>query len=206
MIDFIIGDLHFDNDGMFKRAYNKFFETKEAYMEAVVKNYNAIVQKDSVVVFLGDLGKAEALKKYIPQMKGKKILILGNHDKFAKKFYNELFDEVYDTPLFVHSRIVLSHEPIPVESGVLNLHGHTHSVILDSKQHINLCIEHTNYTPVRLKTYIKMLGNFEKPNKKFLQEWYKDIQIWIGEKREDLILGKNNIIDVQKTLELRKKE
>lgn len=202
-IDYIIGDLHFDNWGMFNRTYSKNFKTKEEYMETVVKNYNSKVHEKHTVVFLGDLGVGEALKKYIPQMKGKKILILGNHDKYAKKFYNELFDEVYDHPLFVNSRIVLSHHPIPVEPGVLNLHGHTHYVKLQSEQHINLCVEHTNYEPVRLKSYIGYLSNLEKPDRKFLKEWYKDIQLWVGETRDDLVIEESGLIDVKKSLELR---
>lgn len=203
-VDFIIGDLHFGNDGMFNRAYSKTFSTKEEYMESVVKNYNQVISNNHRVVFLGDLGNGEELKKYIPKMKGYKILILGNHDKYAKRFYNDLFDEVYSTPIFILPRIVLSHEPIPVESGVLNLHGHTHAVKLKSDQHINLCIEHTDYKPVRFKQFTGILSNMEKPNRKFLKEWYKDIQIWTGDDREDLVLNEDGLIDVEETIKLGK--
>lgn len=203
-VDFIIGDLHFGNDGMFNRAYSKTFSTKEEYMESVVKNYNQVISNNHRVVFLGDLGNGEELKKYIPKMKGYKILILGNHDKYAKRFYNDLFDEVYSTPIFILPRIVLSHEPIPVEPGVLNLHGHTHAVKLKSNQHINLCIEHTDYKPVRFKQFTGILSNMEKPNRKFLKEWYKDIQIWTGDDREDLVLNEDGLIDVEETIKLGK--
>lgn len=203
-VDFIIGDLHFGNDGMFNRAYSKTFSTKEEYMESVVKNYNQVISNNHRVVFLGDLGNGEELKKYIPKMKGYKILILGNHDKYAKRFYNDLFDEVYSTPIFILPRIVLSHEPIPVEPGVLNLHGHTHAVKLKSDQHINLCIEHTDYKPVRFKQFTGILSNMEKPNRKFLKEWYKDIQIWTGDDREDLVLHEDGLIDVEETIKLGK--
>lgn len=203
-VDFIIGDLHFGNDGMFNRAYSKTFSTKEEYMESVVKNYNQVISNNHRVVFLGDLGNGEELKKYIPKMKGYKILILGNHDKYAKRFYNDLFDEVYSTPIFILPRIVLSHEPIPVEPGVLNLHGHTHAVKLKSDQHINLCIEHTDYKPVRFKQFTGILSNMEKPNRKFLKEWYKDIQIWTGDDREDLVLNEDGLIDVEETIKLGK--
>lgn len=199
-VDYLIGDLHFGSDGMFNRAYSKTFKTKEEYMETVVKNYNLIVNNNHKVLFLGDLGREKELRKYISQMNGYKILILGNHDKYSKRFYNKLFDEVYNYPLFMMNRIVVSHEPIPVEPGVLNIHGHTHAVKLKSKQHLNICIEHTDYKPVRLKRCIGMLSYLEKPNRKFLQEWYKDIQIWTGEERDDLVLEEDGVIDIEKSI------
>lgn len=203
-IDYLIGDLHFGEQGMFNRTYSKTFDSKEEYIESLVKNYNSIVTKNHTVLFLGDLGRGEQLREYIPKMNGRKILILGNHDNYAKRFYNDLFDEVYDHPLFLTNRIVVSHEPIPVEPGVLNIHGHTHMVRLKSEQHINICVEHTDYKPVRLKHYIGRLGDLEKPNRKFLQEWYKDIQIWTGEDREDLVLKEGRLIDVEETIKLGK--
>lgn len=203
IVDFLLGDLHFGNDGMFNRSYSKKFNTKEKYIKAVIKNYNSIVNEKHTVLFLGDLGKSEILKEYIPKMKGRKILILGNHDKYSKRFYEELFDEVHSGPIFISSRIAISHEPIPVEPGVLNVHGHTHFVKLNSKQHINICVEYTDYRPVSVKSITSKLNDLEKPNRKFLQEWYKDIQIWTGGPREDLVLDENNIINVEESLKLR---
>lgn len=203
-VDFLIGDLHFGDNGMFRRVYSKVFATKEEYMETLVKNYNNIVGNHHKVLFLGDLGQGEELRKYIPQMNGYKILILGNHDNYAKKFYNDLFDEVYDYPLFLMNRVVASHEPIPTEPGVLNIHGHTHAVKLKSDRHVNLCVEHTDYKPVRLKYVQGWLSQIDKPKRKFLEEWYKDIQIWTGDDRDELVLREDKTIDVETTIKLGK--
>ena len=45
------------------------------------------------------------------------MLILGNHDR--KKDYKDIFDEIYDGPLFIAEKILLSHEPV---SGLSLIH------------------------------------------------------------------------------------
>ena len=69
---------------------------------------------------------------------------------------NHLFDEVYDGPLFISEKVLLSHEPI-VMSCAYNLHGHDHSGWYNPPgfQHKNLCAEHINYTPVNLTALYK---------------------------------------------------
>ena len=68
---------------------------------------------------------------------------------------NKLFDEVYEGPLFISDRILLSHEPIEYPFA-LNIHGHDHSNReLTTSPHLNVCAEHIGYTPVCLSTLIK---------------------------------------------------
>ena len=202
--DYIMGDLHLGDIGMFNRVYGKTFETQEEYQKEIIRLWNKTVTGENKIVFLlGDLGQKEAVAKVIPQLRGQKYLIMGNHDTYGKSFYNDLFVEVFDAPVFVGRRCVLSHHPIPVEPGVVNIHGHTHGVSLASDLHFNACPEHHNYTPLLFKKLeLKLIGKLEKPNRKFLQEWYKDIQL--SSPREDLVLNEKGIIDVEKTLLKRK--
>ena len=70
---------------------------------------------------------------------------------------NRLFDEVYEGPLFINEKILLSHEPIDIK-GVLNIHGHIHGNRGRGKAnsyHLNVCAEHISYTPVRLNDIVK---------------------------------------------------
>ena len=71
-------------------------------------------------------------------------------------FYdNHLFDEVYEGPLFISDKILLSHEPIDFPFA-LNIHGHDHSgKFLSDANHINVCAECIDYTPVNLKHIIE---------------------------------------------------
>lgn len=198
---YLFSDPHFGHDRLREKARSQ-FKTIQEHDEAIVKNWNKVINSDDTVVYiLGDLGFKEEVSKYIPQMRGYKILILGNHDNYSKTFYNELFDEVYDHPLFIHSRMVLSHIPIPVEDGVFNIHGHTHDIDLDSEYHINVSAERIDYKPIPLeKMQNKLFGKYPKPNIKFLQEWYKDIQIAV-KVRDDLTVDERGLIDPNKSLE-----
>ena len=204
--DYIFGDMHLGDRGMFARTYSKTFETQEQYQQELISRWNKIVTEENKIVFLlGDLGQRSDIQKVIPQLRGRKYLILGNHDTYGKSFYNDLFVEVFDAPVFIGRRCVLSHHPIPVEPGVVNIHGHTHDVFLASELHFNACPEHHEYKPLNIKKLeLKLLGKLPKPNRKFLHEWYADIQT--SPPRDDLIFKEGNLIDAKATLEKRYRE
>lgn len=68
---------------------------------------------------------------------------------------NGLFDEVYEGPVVIADKILLSHEPINLPF-FFNIHGHDHSNMESrSENSINLCAEHIDYTPVSLLSIIK---------------------------------------------------
>ena len=68
---------------------------------------------------------------------------------------NCLFDEVYEGALIINEKIILSHEPVDIPF-MLNIHGHDHSNWgYQDNNHINLCAEHIDYTPVSLKSIVE---------------------------------------------------
>lgn len=203
--DYIIGDLHLGGDcGLFDKEYSEHFNSVEEYEEAIVANYNKKVTNDNAIVFfLGDIGNKKGIEQHITRMRGRKFLILGNHDHYSVDYYLQFFEAVSKSPVFVHPRLVLSHIPIPTEPGVINIHGHTHNIYLDSERHINVCPEYNGYIPLlykKLKNYL--LSTTPKPNHHFLKEWYADIQKTRKADREDLILTEDGRIDVEKSLPL----
>ena len=173
-------------------------ETIKRLDEMQINNINSTIQKDDTIIFLGDIGDIDCIKK----IKGHKVLLLGNHDsgasnykreynevydnsnmttkdvtelyfayairdikkekkiirKYTKVYDNHLFDEVYEGPLMISDRIILSHEPIPVEDYMINIHGHRHDLSFDydsKKQHYNVCAEAIKYKPICLTDLIK---------------------------------------------------
>ena len=65
-------------------------------------------------------------------MKGKKILIRGNHDRKPVKFYEELgFKVLTHAPIILDEyKLMLSHVLLPdakIKNGFINLHGHIHN-------------------------------------------------------------------------------
>jgi calcineurin-like phosphoesterase family protein len=74
-------------------------------------------------------------------------------DKYTTKSLrdNHLFDEVYEGPLFIAEKILLTHEPVYFPYA-LNIHGHDHSGwTFNDLWHWNMCAENIDYTPVCLK-------------------------------------------------------
>lgn len=72
---------------------------------------------------------------------------------------NRLFDEVYDGPLFINDKILLSHEPIEIPFGI-NIHGHCHGskhVMYENTKRLqlNMAADVVNFKPIRLDELIE---------------------------------------------------
>ena len=67
---------------------------------------------------------------------------------------NMLFDEVYEGPLMIAEKLILSHEPIDVP-WAFNIHGHDHSGRKTDKRHMNVCADVIGYTPVNMNQFMK---------------------------------------------------
>ena len=66
---------------------------------------------------------------------------------------NQLFDEVYEGPLMIGEKLILSHEPIDVP-WAFNIHGHDH-VGYKRKNHMNVCADVIGYIPVNMNRVMK---------------------------------------------------
>lgn len=68
---------------------------------------------------------------------------------------NGLFDEVYEGPLMIGEKLILSHEPLDC-SWAFNIHGHDHSGHrVPTKTHLNVCSDVIKYTPLNLNNLLK---------------------------------------------------
>ena len=118
--------------------------------EEQIRLINSKVGKKDTLIILGDVGDIECAKK----LKGYKILIAGNHDAGLTN-YKDVFNEVYGGALFIGEKIVLSHEPVNIPFA-LNIHGHVHDKRAKTdKQHINVCSDVINYTPINFNQLMK---------------------------------------------------
>ena len=67
-----------------------------------------------------------------------------------------LFDEVYEGPLMIGEKLILSHEPIKNCPWVFNLHGHIHDKrAKNDKYHFNCCLNAINYEPINFNKWMK---------------------------------------------------
>lgn len=179
MEEYIISDLHLGHEKLLKKARRK-FETIENFHEQLIKNWNSVItNNDTTIYVLGDIGNKNYIEEILPKLRGHKILIKGNHDNYSDSFYEKYFIAIYKTPIYYseNKRILLSHHPELVKPGILNIHGHTHDLSLDSEQHINICIEQTDYKPVPMSKYTRIVSAMPKPNETFGHEWYANILV-----------------------------
>lgn len=183
---YIISDCHFgDTDMNWRWALIRDYPwpvldwMDQKYLADCIADYiiwkiNKTVHRDDTLIVLGDVGDVQYIKKLTAK---RKVLVKGNHDAGTKnyikhecwrphckdshcddcKYYKGwLFDEVYEGPLFISEKIVLSHEPLPIPPEVaLNIHGHDHSGDYQIGPTINVCAEKIGYTPLNLGTLIK---------------------------------------------------
>jgi predicted phosphohydrolase len=85
---FAISDLHlsFSSD----KPMDIFGSSWENYTELIIKNWNAVVSDEDIVLLAGDLSWAMTLDEAVPDInfvasqKGKKVIVRGNHDYWWK--------------------------------------------------------------------------------------------------------------------------
>ena len=124
---------------------NRPFETLDQMHQYFLEHWNAKVTNGDTVYILGDVafrGKNDALVALVAQLKGKKILVLGNHDDLRDYRYTRLFhdivyyEEIQDCVGGKQYKLVLCHYPIlfwkDQHRGTILLYGHTHQTAEDT--------------------------------------------------------------------------
>lgn len=146
---YILSDPHFDDEDC--KLMDPDWPTTEEQI-SILKQY---VHRNDTLIVLGDIGDPT----YMTQLKCHKVLIKGNHDKGSSN-YKEFFDEIYDGPLFIADRVLLSHERIELPFCV-NIHGHEHDGKLlrvnedDIISCINVASNVVRWHPINLGNLIK---------------------------------------------------
>lgn len=116
--------------------------------EEILKRINSKVGKKDTFIHLGDVGDVDFAKR----IKGYKILICGNHDS-GRSNYEGIFDEIYEGPLVIAEKFILSHEPLDVP-WAFNIHGHDHAGC-ERRNHLNCCADVVDYMPINLNQFMK---------------------------------------------------
>ena len=159
---FFISDTHFfhknilkfvDDQGHKIRPFSSIGDM-HAY---IVERWNSVVKYNDFVYHVGDVTFKydEAFRNLMSRLKGKKRLILGNHDRIKGTNLTDWFEKVELWHGFKEFDFTASHIPIRLESlrdGSFNVHGHTHQNMLTDPRYINVSVEVRDYTPVHIDT------------------------------------------------------
>lgn len=124
--------------------------------DLIVKNWNSRVSPSDTVYVVGDvfLGNPVDAKPLISQMNGRKILVLGNHDRSPRTMIEQGFDEAHrklKIVLIDGRRALLCHKPMPsvlLDGCDLQIHGHKHNGPIVDGNRINVCVDLWNMMPI----------------------------------------------------------
>lgn len=194
---FLISDLHLNHPNVLKftgadgKLIRPDFATIEEMHERIITNWNKVVGPRDKVYVLGDVvmgihkdpdQAAAVMYEIFAQLKGEKVLILGNHDTLHMNEYYVCFKRIYGLRNRgdLEPKVFLSHAPVRMDADhnerrmkAINIHGHIHEKLVmrsvplpgphfssvsmttePDPQFVNVCVEQINYTPVALDTIL----------------------------------------------------
>jgi calcineurin-like phosphoesterase family protein len=154
-VNWFTSDQHFNHENIIKYC-SRPFESLGAMNAAIIERWNETVRDEDTVYVVGDvfLGDAGAGAGIVRKLRGKKVLIKGNHDRSHRTMLESGFDEVWQRKsieLLDGRKALLCHKPLP-ESVInhvdLQVHGHRHSGPIVSGKRVNVCVDLWDYRPV----------------------------------------------------------
>lgn len=169
---FMIGDTHFCHSNIIKYCDRPFNSTEEMN-EKLIENWNKVVGKQDRVFMMGDFalcGK-EKIIEFGNRLKGRKTLILGNHEGASLKTYYEAgFEMISKYPILFEEFFILSHMPQYIqEKGVYaNIFAHVHTnPMYKSVSSRSFCtsVERINYTPISFEIIKKQMEDYKDVEK-----------------------------------------
>jgi calcineurin-like phosphoesterase family protein len=160
---FFIADTHFGHAGIINSC-NRPFESIDEMDAAMIENWNATVSDADVIFHLGDFAKGadpDRVTKIFSRLRGRKRLILGNHDLDSKgRPLKHLAALAWDQPPthFAETRegderIILSHYGMRTWSasvhGSWHFYGHSHGRLpeLGRSRDVGVDVADVAFTP-----------------------------------------------------------
>lgn len=153
---FFIADLHFGDEKII-RYEGRPFASAEEMDRLLILNWNRTVAREDTVFVLGDFSShgEERDEELLEKLSGRKILIMGNHDRHrrAGEWRGLGFAECVEWPVVYREFFILSHEPVYLNANMpyANLYGHVHnnpSYRDVSGQSFCVSAERIDYTPL----------------------------------------------------------
>lgn len=168
-------DQHFQHTRILEYCKRPFSDTREME-KALIENFCALVKPEDTTYHLGDLMMSRTqhpLNQIMPQLPGRHILILGNHDQLEPFKYIDLgFESVHTSlevdlydleeppdPFVPECTLILAHDPAvaTVAENRQFLCGHVHKLFKQVKNVINVGIDVWDFKPVSEKQILELI-------------------------------------------------
>jgi len=149
------------------------FDNADEMNRALIDNWNSLVTERDEIYILGDFlykGKGKDANNILSKLKGRKYLIVGNHEKYLAdpEFKPEAFEWINYYYTFKHEgiKIVLFHYPMLSWDGSchgsVHLYGHVHKgeekLNLLGPRAVNVGVDVNNFYPVSVKAIFEKIG------------------------------------------------
>lgn len=154
---YLIGDCHLT-------------EKDKEKTQMIVDNINRTVGNKDVLLFLGDFdGKfgasKEAISNFVKKLNCKNLyMLVGNNDGYKLSDYIRMGFKGINDVVKLHdssnSNIVISHCPLLVENGDINIHGHLHGgrVYWNIPAENHLDIYNEDFTPIKVRDCLEIIS------------------------------------------------
>lgn len=173
---YFIADTHFGHENVIKFC-NRPFSCADEMDEVLIENWNSRVRWNDSIFILGDMFfRATEIESILKRLKGKKHLIVGNHDKYWMKKVNlsdyfESVDRLLETSDGQHG-LTLCHYPLLSwnhQERTYMVHGHIHAdttmdfwpLIAKRDRVLNAGVDVNNFMPVTFDELVENNKNFK---------------------------------------------
>ncbi|MGN1281234.1 MAG: metallophosphoesterase [Succinivibrio sp.] len=175
---YLTSDLHIGHLNIIKYCRKEFEFSEKGRMECedlILRNYNCVVSDNDIVLIMGDLffGPAECIdyaKDFFSKLKGRRILLKGNHDQRTLRFYRDELGFEACMGFIAFEDLFFCHYPLDEVKSKYEIflkeefdkgkfstiyHGHIHDkdpVCEDGICRINVSVDYkpNNYSPLQL--------------------------------------------------------
>ena len=175
---FMTSDSHLGHYHICKYCHRP-FQSRSDMDQTLIKNWNAVVPEDGIVVHCGDfmLPHNEDIKeynKYLNQLHGRVLLLRGNHDRASLDWVSDKLIAVRDQAMIVVDgvKIFAQHYPCAAFNGDYHVYGHIHTLAdgtcygidgdvtkMMRKNTYDVGVDQNGYTPV---SYWQLCDIFRK--------------------------------------------
>lgn len=154
----VTSDLHFHHENLVMSGLRP-----PDYEKKIIKSWNGQVKDTDTVIILGDISWRNDYE-VIGKLRGRKILVRGNHDKKSCESYLKYFDFACETFSMQYNGldIIFSHKPLKTFTQDLNIHGHLHNNTHRTKEssfrtskHLLISLELMGYGVFSLPALVK---------------------------------------------------
>ena len=167
---YFTSDLHFGHKNIIKYCKRSIADVPQMD-HLLIENWNKDADENTITVVVGDFAFAseERQKQIMKQLKGRKILVRGNHDEhypFAKYFdigWDEVYADIWMTRLADGTIVGVTHDPAKavMDRSLPWVVGHLHDLFTLYGNCLNVGVDVWNMTPVPEQTVIEYIKRMQ---------------------------------------------